>query len=116
MERKAVFFTKIVGGEDLTEYNNQVVTIVKYMKGKDIYNDRYTIEFLDGKIATNIMSCELNFDSYDIEIAEIKTEIKKITKKLSYIRKRDRICCVFGSDNEYEELIERRKQLRKELR
>ena len=59
---KARFFTKIVGGEDLTEYNNQIVEIVEYKKGKDIYNDRYTIKFKDGKIAKNIMSCELDFD------------------------------------------------------
>lgn len=59
---KARFFTKIVGGEDLTEYNNQIVEIIEYKKDKDVYNDRYTIKFKDGKIAKNIMSCELDFD------------------------------------------------------
>ena len=57
--KKAKFYTKI--GEDLTKYNNQIVEIVKYIKGKDIYNDRYIIKFKDGKIAKNIMDCELEF-------------------------------------------------------
>jgi hypothetical protein len=57
---KARFYTKIVGGEDLTKYNNQIVEIID---SKTIrWDTRYTIKFKDGKIAYNIMSCELDFD------------------------------------------------------
>lgn len=31
---QARFFTKIVGGEDLTKYNNQIVEILEYKKSK----------------------------------------------------------------------------------
>jgi hypothetical protein len=58
--KKARFYTKIVGGEDLTKYNNQIVEIID---SKTIrWDTRYTIKFKDGKIAYNIMSCELDFD------------------------------------------------------
>ena len=58
--QKARFFTKIVGGEDLTKYNNQIVEIID---SKTIRWDiRYTIKFKDGKIAKNIMENELDFD------------------------------------------------------
>lgn len=57
---KARFFTKIVGGEDLTKYNNQIVEIID---SKTIrWDTRYTIKFKDGKIAKNIMENELDFD------------------------------------------------------
>ena len=57
---KVRFYTKIVGGEDLTKYNNQIVEIID---SKTIrWDTRYTIKFKDGKIAYNIMSCELDFD------------------------------------------------------
>lgn len=57
---QARFFTKIVGGEDLTKYNNQIVEIID---SKTIrWDTRYTIKFKDGKIAKNIMENELDFD------------------------------------------------------
>lgn len=57
---KARFYTKIVGGEDLTKYNNQIVEIID---SKTIrWDTRYTIKFKDGKVAYNIMGCELDFD------------------------------------------------------
>ena len=57
---KARFYTKIVGREDLTKYNNQIVEIID---SKTIrWDTRYTIKFKDGKIAYNIMSCELDFN------------------------------------------------------
>lgn len=56
---KARFYTKIVGGEDLTKYNNQIVEIIN---SKTIrWDTRYTIKFKDGKIAKNIMESELDF-------------------------------------------------------
>lgn len=62
--QKARFYTKIVGGEDLTKYNNQIVEIID---SKTIrWDTRYTIKFKDGKIAKNIMENELDFDyEYD---------------------------------------------------
>ena len=57
---KARFYTKIVGGEDLTKYNNQIVEIIDSQTIR--WDTRYTIKFKDGKIAYNIMACELDFD------------------------------------------------------
>ena len=57
---KAIFNTKIVGGEDLTKYNNQIVEIISSKEYR--WETRYTIKFNDGKIAKNIMDCELDFD------------------------------------------------------
>lgn len=62
--QKARFYTKIVGGEDLTKYNNQIVEIIDSKTIK--WDTRYTIKFKDGKIAKNIMENELDFDyEYD---------------------------------------------------
>lgn len=57
---RAKFYTKICGGkEDLTKYNNQYVEIISSKQYR--WETRYTIKFKDGKIAKNIMSCELDF-------------------------------------------------------
>lgn len=62
MNNKAIFYTKIVGdNEDYTRYNNQLVEVLEYLKGKDVYCDRYIVRFSDGTIANNIMSNELDF-------------------------------------------------------
>ena len=42
--------------------NGEIVEILSFEKGKDIYNDRYKVKFDDGTIKDNIMSCELNFN------------------------------------------------------
>lgn len=58
--KKARFYTKIVGGEDLTKYNNQIVEIID---SKTIrWDTRYTIRFKNGKVVKNIMENELDFD------------------------------------------------------
>lgn len=58
--QKAKFYTKIVGGEDLTKYNNQIVEIID---SKTIrWDTRYTIKFKNGKVVKNIMENELDFD------------------------------------------------------
>ncbi|MBO5005440.1 MAG: hypothetical protein J6D03_09470 [Clostridia bacterium] len=58
--QKARFYTKIVGGEDLTKYNNQIVEIID---SKTIrWDTRYTIRFKNGKVVKNIMENELDFD------------------------------------------------------
>ena len=58
--KKARFYTKIVGGEDLTKYNNQIVEIIdsKIIR----WDTRYTIRFKNGKVVKNIMENELDFD------------------------------------------------------
>lgn len=56
---KAIFNTKIAN--DMS-HNGEMVEILSFSKGKDIYSDRYTIKFKDGTIKNNIMSSELNFD------------------------------------------------------
>lgn len=60
---QAKFFTKIVNPEEnYTSHNGEIVEIIDFQKGKDVYCDRYTVRFNDGSIASNIMSCELDFD------------------------------------------------------
>lgn len=49
-------------------------------------------------------------------LEEINKEIKEINAQLSYIRKRNKACCAFGSDQEEYELTQRREELRKEKR
>lgn len=59
MKNVVVFNTKIASD---MKYNGSVVSIIDYVKGKDIYNDRYTVKFSDGTIKDNVMSCELDFN------------------------------------------------------
>lgn len=56
---KAQFNTKIVSE---MKHNGEIVEVLDFSKGKDIYNDRYTVRFNDGTISNNIMSVELDFD------------------------------------------------------
>lgn len=56
---KALFRTKI---ESDMKHNGEIVDVIDFQKGKDIYSDRYTIKFNDGTIRDNIMSAELNFN------------------------------------------------------
>lgn len=56
---KARFSTKIVSD---MKHNGEIVEIIGFSKGKDIYNDRYTVRFNDGTVSDNIMSVELDFD------------------------------------------------------
>lgn len=59
MIEKALFRTKIVSD---MKHNGEIVEVIGYLKGKDIYCDRYIVKFNDGTIQDNIMSNELNFD------------------------------------------------------
>lgn len=64
---KVLFCTKIVREEpkiDSSNHNGEMVEILEFHKGKDVYCDRYTVRFNDGTIAEGIMSCELDFDHY----------------------------------------------------
>lgn len=64
---KVLFCTKIVREEpkiDNSNHNGEMVEILEFHKGKDVYCDRYTVKFNDGTIAEGIMSCELDFDHY----------------------------------------------------
>lgn len=56
---KAKFNTKIVSE---MKHNGEIVEVLEFSKGKDIYNDRYTVRFNDGTTSNNIMSVELDFD------------------------------------------------------
>lgn len=58
-KQKALFNTKFAS--DMNR-NGEIVEILSFEKGKDIYNDRYKVKFDDGTIKDNIMSCELNFN------------------------------------------------------
>lgn len=58
-KQKALFNTKFAS--DMNR-NGEIVEILSFEKGKDIYNDRYKVKFNDGTIKDNIMSCELNFN------------------------------------------------------
>lgn len=58
-KQKALFNTKLAS--DMNR-NGEIVEILSFEKGKDIYNDRYKVKFNDGTIKDNIMSCELNFN------------------------------------------------------
>ena len=58
-KQKAIFNTKFAS--DMNR-NGEIVEILSFEKGKDIYNDRYKVKFNDGTIKDNIMSCELNFN------------------------------------------------------
>lgn len=57
--KKAKFNTKIVSD---MKHNGEIVDVIGFTKGKDIYNDRYTVRFKDGSINNNIMGVELEFD------------------------------------------------------
>ena len=67
----ALFKTKIVSD---MKHNGEIVEVIGLLKGKDIYNDRYSVRFNDGSIDNNIMRVELDFD-YKKEI-ERKTNQK----------------------------------------
>lgn len=72
---KARFFTKIASD---MKHNGEIVEVLDFSKGKDIYNDRYTIRFNDGSISNNIMSVELDFDFKKNKInKQIKTPKKE---------------------------------------
>ena len=58
-KQKALFNTKFAS--DMNR-NGEIVEILSFEKGKDIYNDRYKVKFNDVTIKDNIMSCELNFN------------------------------------------------------
>lgn len=57
--KKALFKTKIASD---MHHNGEIVEVISFKKGKDIYCDRYCIKFNDGTINDNIMSNELDFN------------------------------------------------------
>ena len=58
-EEKAMFNTKIASE---MKHNGELVDVIGFIEGKDIYCDRYIVRFNDGTIDDNIMNIELNFD------------------------------------------------------
>lgn len=57
--KKALFQTKIASD---MHHNGEIVDVINFTKGKDIYCDRYCVRFNDGTINDNIMSNELDFN------------------------------------------------------
>lgn len=57
--RKALFKTKF---DSEYSHNGEIVDVIGFRKGKDVYCDRYTVKFNDGTINEQILSTELNFD------------------------------------------------------
>lgn len=60
--QKAKFNTKIASD---MKHNGEIVDVLGFLKGKDIYNDRYIVRFNDNTINDNIYSNELDFDYVD---------------------------------------------------
>jgi len=82
--KKAIFNTKIVSE---MKYNGEIVTIIDFIKGKDIYCDRYCVKFSDGTINNNVMSCELDFD-LKLKNKEIRNYTEKVEKKKNFQKDR----------------------------
>lgn len=75
---KAKFNTKIASD---MKHNDEIVDILGFLKGKDIYNDRYIVRFNDDTIEDNIMSIELEFDYVKDPVQEdIRRTLSKIIK------------------------------------
>ena len=58
-DTKAKFNTKIAS---YMKYNGQIVDVLGYLEGKDVYNSRYIVKFNDNKIDDNIYTIELDFN------------------------------------------------------
>lgn len=75
---KAKFNTKIASD---MKHNDEIVDILGFLKGKDIYNDRYIVRFNDDTIDDNIMRVELEFDYVKNPVQEdIRRTLSKIIK------------------------------------
>lgn len=64
---RVLFFTKIIWEEpkiDNSIHNGEMVEILDIKRGKDKFNDRYTVKFNDGTITDGILLCELDFEHY----------------------------------------------------
>ena len=44
------------------KHNDEIVDVLGFLEGKDIYSDRYIVRFNDNTIDDNIYSNELDFD------------------------------------------------------
>lgn len=87
---KAKFNTKIASS---MKHNGEIVDVLGFLKGRDVYNDRYIVRFNDDTIEDNIMNVELEFDYVKDPVQE------DMRRKLS------RIIKVYDlSDKEIEEL------------
>ena len=76
--KQARFNTKIASE---TRHNGEVVDVLGFIKGKDIYDDRYIVRFNEGTINNNIMTNELEFDFIRNSVQEdMRRELSKIIK------------------------------------
>ena len=77
--KQARFNTKIASE---TRHNGEVVDVLGFIKGKDIYDDRYIVRFNEGTINNNIMTNELEFDFIRNSVQEdMRRELSKITQR-----------------------------------
>lgn len=88
--KQARFNTKI---SSETRHNGEIVDVLGFLKGKDIYNDRYVVRFNDDTINDNVLANELEFDFFRDPVQE------DTRRKLSSIIKSYEL-----SDKEVEEL------------
>ena len=51
--KQARFNTKIASE---IRHNGEIVDVLGFLKGKDIYNDRYIVRFNDGSMNDNVMA------------------------------------------------------------
>lgn len=70
---KARFNTKIVSH---MKYNGQIVDVIGFLKGRDIFNDRYIVKFKDGLIDDNILKNELEFNYLKDKVRKVEKEIR----------------------------------------
>ena len=68
---KARFNTKI---SSYMKYNGQIVDVLGFLKGRDVFNDRYIVKFKDGLIDDNIFT-------FEIELNYIKDKVDKEADK-----------------------------------
>ena len=76
--KQARFNTKIASE---IRHNGEIVDVLGFLKGKDIYNDRYIVRFNDGSMNDNVMANELEFDFPRDPVQEdMRRELSKIIK------------------------------------
>lgn len=77
---------------------------------------RTLVKDLDNWKEDNSINESATVEEKEMTIEEIKARIAEINKQLAYIRRRDRVCLAFGSEQEQYELNQEREQLRDKLK
>ena len=74
--KQARFNTKIASE---IRHNGEIVDVLGFLKGKDIYNDRYIVRFNDGSMNDNVMANEFDFPRDPVQ-EDMRRELSKIIK------------------------------------